>query len=61
MDIFAYLKISLGDLIRWIGAGVVTAITYFLGGADKWIYALSAVVILDYVSGVIAAIINHED
>ena len=60
MNYLEYMKISAGDLIRWAGAGLAAAATFFFGGADKWIFALIAVAILDYISGVIAAGIKRE-
>ena len=54
------MKISPGDLVRWIGAGLATVVTYLFGGADRWLFGLLAVVILDYISGVIAAVITRE-
>ena len=60
MNYLEYMKININDLIRWAGAGLAAAAAFFFGGADKWIYALIAVVILDYISGVIAAIITRK-
>ena len=60
MNWFAYMKISAADLIRWIGAGLATVVTYLFGGADRWLFGLLAVVILDYISGLIAAGIRRE-
>lgn len=60
MDILSYMKLSFSDLIRWLGAGLAAAATYLFGGADKWLLGLLAVVMLDYLSGVIAAVITRE-
>lgn len=60
MNIFTYMKISPGDLIRWLGAGIATAATFLFGGADRWLISLIAIVAIDYISGVVAAFINHE-
>ena len=45
-------------LIRMLCAGLAAAATYLFGGADKWLFGLLIVVIIDYVSGVIAAVIT---
>lgn len=51
---------SLWDLIRWTGAAAAAAATYLFGGADRWLLGLLAVVVLDYISGVIAALLSRE-
>lgn len=54
------IKIGFCDFLRWTGAALAAVMTYVFGGADKWLLGLIVVVILDYISGVIAAVINHE-
>ena len=55
-----YINLSAADFIRAAGAGIAAVLTYFFGGADSWLIGLIVVVALDYISGVIAAIINGE-
>ena len=43
-----------------ICSALAGAAVYIWGPADEWLYALIAMIILDYLSGVIAAIINRE-
>ncbi len=50
-------KLGIGDIIRWAAAGIAAVFTYLFGGADEWFLGLLIVVILDYISGVIAAVI----
>lgn len=54
------MRISAADFIRAVGAGIAAVLTYVFGGADSWLIGLIVVVALDYISGVIAAIINGE-
>lgn len=51
---------NLWDIVRWVGAALAAVATYIFGGADKWLMGLLAVVILDYISGVIAAALAHK-
>ena len=62
MDTLHYLffKIDAGKIFRGFMSGFAAAFTYAFGGADKWLLSLLIVVILDYISGVIAAVITHE-
>lgn len=53
-------NLNLWDIIRWVGAALAAVATYIFGGADKWLLGLLVVVILDYISGVIAALLAHE-
>ena len=54
------LHTSYHNLIRSAGAGIAAIVTYVWGGADSWMIGLFIVVVADYISGVIAAIIAHE-
>lgn len=53
-------KMSAAGLIRGIGAGIAAVFTYVFGGADAWLVGLIVVVALDYVSGILAAVIRGE-
>jgi len=53
-------NLNLWDIIRWIGGGLAAVVTYVFGGADKWLLGLLIVVVLDYISGIIAAALSHE-
>lgn len=55
-----FYNMNLWNAVRWCGAALAAVATYIFGGADKWLLGLLVVVILDYISGVIAAIIAHE-
>lgn len=45
---------------KFICSALAGAAVYIWGPADEWLYALIAMIVLDYISGVIAAIINRE-
>lgn len=53
-------NLNLWDIIRWVGAALAAVVTYVFGGADKWLLGLIVVVVLDYISGIIAAILEHK-
>lgn len=53
-------NLNLWDIVRWVGAALAAVVTYVFGGADKWLFGLLVVMVLDYLSGVIAAILAHE-
>ena len=48
------------DIIRYAGAGITSVLTFVWGGADWWLLALIVMLIADYISGIIAAVVNHE-
>ena len=48
------------NTIQLIFAGVGGWLGYFLGGCDGLLYALIAFVVIDYLTGVMCAIINRE-
>ncbi len=57
---FTFMKNNVGDMLRWIGASLAAVITYAFGGADRWLIGLLVVVVIDYLSGVIAAALEHK-
>ena len=48
------------NTIQLIFSAVGGWLGYFLGGCDGLLYALIAFVVIDYVTGVMCAIINRE-
>ena len=48
------------NTIQLIFSAVGGWLGYFLGGCDGLLYALSAFVVIDYITGVMCAIINRE-
>ena len=48
------------NMIQMVFAAVGGWLGYFLGGCDGLLYALIAFVVIDYVTGVMCAIINRE-
>ena len=48
------------NTIQLIFSAVGGWLGYFLGGCDGLLYALIAVVVIDYITGVMCAIINRE-
>ena len=48
------------DTIQLIFSAVGGWLGYFLGGCDGLLYALIAFVVIDYITGVMCAIINRE-
>ena len=51
---------ELETIIKLITAGIAEAAVFIWGQADKWLYALIVMVILDYISGVIAAAVRRQ-
>lgn len=49
-----------GRFARVVGAGVAGICTFLFGAPDVWLMTLLAFIVIDYISGVIAAYINHE-
>lgn len=45
---------------RLAGAGLASICTFLFGAPDIWLLTLLAFIVIDYVSGVIAAYIHHE-
>lgn len=54
------MAIDWGRFARTIGAGVAAVCTFLFGAPDVWLMTLLAFIVIDYVSGVIGAYINHE-
>ncbi len=51
---------ELKTIIKLIAAGFAEAAVFIWGQADKWLNALIVMVILDYISGVIAAAVRRQ-
>ncbi len=51
---------KLSDIIKWIGAGLTALTTYLFGGVDLAFGILLTVITIDYITGVIAAIVDKE-
>ena len=47
-------------IIHFVTASLASIVTFLWGGADWWLLALVAMLVTDYLSGIIAAFINHE-
>lgn len=47
------------NMIQLVFAGIVGWIGWFLGGCDGLLYALIAFVVIDYITGVFCAIVDH--
>jgi len=48
------------DFIKWLGAILSGVVGYLFGAGNEWLYALIAFVILDYITGLIAAVIEKK-
>ncbi len=48
------------NIIKWISAGVAAVITYLFGGVDTLLMILIALLVIDYLTGVLAAIYNKK-
>ncbi len=46
--------------IKTFCGGVAALAAFLWGAADQWLYALLALIVLDYLTGVIAAVISKE-
>ena len=51
---------QLKTIVGLSGAAVVAAISQLLGGWDMWLQVLVVFIVLDYVTGVLAALCNKE-
>lgn len=51
-DIWSVIQIAIAAIGGWIG--------YFLGGLDGFLYALIAFVVIDYLTGIMAAIVEQK-
>ena len=48
------------NTIQLIFAGLGGWLGYFLGGCDGLLYALLAFVVLDYITGIMCAVVDHQ-
>lgn len=46
--------------VKVVGGGIASVLTFVFGGADWWLLALLVLVVIDYISGIIAAIIEKK-
>ena len=51
-EIWNWIQIVFAAIGGWLG--------WFLGGADGFLYALIAFVVIDYITGVMCAIVDHK-
>lgn len=51
-EIWTWIQLMIAAIGGWIG--------WFLGGADGFLYALIAFVAIDYITGVMCAIVDHR-
>ena len=51
-EIWTWIQLLLAAIGGWLG--------WFLGGADGFLYALIAFVAIDYITGVMCAIVDHK-
>lgn len=52
--------VQLKTIVGVSGAAVVAALSQLLGGWDVWLQVLVAFIVLDYLTGVLAALYNKE-
>lgn len=53
------MSIDWGRFARIIGAGLASICTFLFGAPDVWLMTLLAFIVIDYISGVIAAYIGN--
>jgi len=51
-EIWTWIQLMIAAIGGWLG--------WFLGGADGFLYALIAFVVIDYITGVMCAIVDHR-
>lgn len=51
-EIWGWIQLVFAAIGGWLG--------WFLGGADGFLYALIAFVVIDYITGVMCAIVDHK-
>lgn len=51
-EIWNWIQLAFAAIGGWLG--------WFLGGADGFLYALIAFVVIDYITGVMCAIVDHK-
>ena len=54
------MAVDWAKFARIIGAGLASIFTFLFGKPDIWLMTLLAFIVIDYISGVIGAYINHE-
>ena len=54
------MAIDWGRFARIAGAGLASICTFLFGAPDVWLMTLLAFIVIDYISGVIAAYIHKE-
>ena len=54
------MEFNFATVWKFLCSALVGAAVTIWGPADEWLYALIAMIVLDYLSGVIAAVINRE-
>ena len=54
------MAVDWAKFARIIGAGLASICTFLFGKPDIWLMTLLAFIVIDYISGVIGAYINHE-
>ena len=54
------MAIDWGRFARIAGAGLASIGTFIFGAPDIWVKTLLAFIVIDYISGVIAAYVNRE-
>ena len=50
----------MGAIFKAVLSALAVLITFLWGGGSIWIYSLITVIIIDYITGIIAAVINKE-
>lgn len=53
------MAIDWGRFARILGAGLASICTFLFGAPDVWLMTLLSFIVIDYISGVIAAYIHH--
>jgi toxin secretion/phage lysis holin len=48
------------DVIQWIFASIGGCLGYFFGGFDGFLYALLAFVVIDYITGIMVAVLEKK-
>lgn len=51
---------KMSDILKWLGACTTAFMTYLFGGVDLALGILLTLITIDYITGVISAIVNKE-
>ncbi|HCT64216.1 MAG TPA: holin [Lachnospiraceae bacterium] len=51
---------NITDVIQWIFASIGGCLGYFFGGFDGFLYALLVFVVIDYITGIMVAILEKK-